>query len=353
MAHELTIRRNGKAEMAFTGETPWHGLGQPVTVGASIGVWQREAGMDWDALSAIPMFDGKSPAGKHPEFGLNLPVPNSRVIYRSDNLDPLAIVSANYQVVQPKAVLEFFRDLTEGGGWHIHTAGTLRGGRKLWAMASNGEGGRVDSSTRRMSATADEVRQNLLLATSLDGSMKTQAILTSVRVVCANTLALALSEGGNAVKISHRSVFDPNAIKRALGVARESFEVFMEQAREMADTPIKLDDARYALRQIFGEPTEAKPQLAWLGSLSQVRAPAPEPEAKERRSVDRVLELFGGAGMGADLPTARGTSWGLLNAVTQYVDHEMGRTRDTRLDSAWFGEGNKLKQSALELLVPA
>ncbi len=348
MAHELTIRRNGKAEMAFTGETPWHGLGQPVTVGASIGVWQREAGMDWDALEVDLL-------GKRTEpRGFDISFPAYKGIVRSDSMDALSIVGSKYELVQPKAVLEFFRDLTEGGGWDIHTAGTLRGGRKIWAMASNGEGGIVrprgglkNPSPRNV----DEVRQNLLLATSLDGSMKTQAILTSVRVVCANTLALALTEGGNAVKISHRSVFDPNAIKRALGVARESFEVFMEQAREMADTPVKLDAARDALRQIFGEPTEAKPAPSWLGSLSQAAAPAPEPEAKERRSVDRVLELFNGAGMGADLPTAKGTAWGLLNAVTQYVDHEMGRTRDTRLDSAWFGEGSRLKQSALDAIL--
>lgn len=349
MAHELTIRSTGKAEMAFTGETPWHGLGQPVTVGASIGVWQREAGMDWEALSGSPRISTE----KDEE---TVWFDDYQALYRSDTHAPLAIVGSNYKVVQPKEVLEFFRDLTEGGGWHIHTAGTLRGGRKLWAMASNGEGGVVN----RRGQGIDEVRSNLLLATSLDGSMKTTAMLTAVRVVCANTLALALRDGedeGTAIKVSHRSYFNPADIKESLGVARESFEYFMQQAREMADTPIKLDEALDVLRNIFGQPIQPKAKedatTSWLGKLSELNAQEAEEEAQERRTVLRCLELFDGAAMGADLKTAKGTRWGLFNAVTQHVDHEMGRSRDTGLDNAWFGRGNAFKQGALNLLVPA
>jgi phage/plasmid-like protein (TIGR03299 family) len=358
MAHELTIRSNGKAEMAFTGETPWHGLGQPVTVGASIGVWQREAGMDWEALEGTPS------VLVNPKNDDYLNFDDYTGLYRSDTRAPLAIVGANYKVVQPKEVLEFFRDLTEGGGWHIHTAGTLRGGRKLWAMASNGEGGRVDGRSRRDHGI-DEVRSNLLLATSLDGSMKTTAMLTAVRVVCANTLALALRDGedeGTAIKVSHRSYFNPAEIKESLGVARESFEYFMQQARDMADTPIKLDEALDVLRNIFGQPIPSKAKakedggVAWMGKLSELNLLNPveaEEEEQERRTVLRCLELFDGAAMGADLKTAKGTRWGLFNAVTQHVDHEMGRSRDTGLDNAWFGRGNAFKQDALKLLVPA
>lgn len=353
MAHELTVRRDGKAEMTFTGDAPWHGLGQPVTVGASIGVWQREAGMNWKAASAIPRISSEEDQG-------TVWFDDYQALYRSDTKAPLAIVGANYKVVQPKEVLEFFRDLTEGGGWHIHTAGTLRGGRKLWAMASNGEGGAVDRRTH--GGKNDEVRSNLLLATSLDGSMKTTAMLTAVRVVCANTLALALRDGDGdqtAIKVSHRSHFNPQEIKDSLGVARQSFEYFMQQAREMADTPIRLDEALVALRGIFGQPIPARakedtgPHLAWMGKLSELGTKAPEADdedAQERRTVLRCLELFDGAAMGAGLKTAKGTRWGLFNAVTQHVDHEMGRTRDTGLDSAWFGRGNDFKQDALKLL---
>lgn len=340
MAHELTIRANGRAEMAFAGDTPWHGLGQSVTKGAPITVWQKEAGFDWEALAAVPA------------CGPDLLFEEYKGLYRSDNLEPLSIVGRDYQVVQPRDMLEFFRDLTESGGWHIHTAGTMRGGRKLWVMATCEDPFRFVRGYK-----GDKVALNLLLATSLDGSMQTTGMLTTVRVVCANTLRMALADGSFAqVKLSHRSTFDAEVIKQVLGVdaAHKTFDAFMEQARQLAETPIDLSEARDVLLQIFKPSASGatRSNLAWLsGNLAEIdNAPA---EAGDGRSVPRVLELFDGDGMGADLRTAAGTRWGLLNAVTQYVDHEMGRSRDTGLDAAWFGRGRDFKQQALEILTEA
>jgi len=343
MPHELTLRANGRAEMAFVGETPWHRLGQRVTKGASLEVWRKEAGMDWEAKAGTPHVQiGNEKDG--PEV---LEFDEHKALYRSDTLAPLAIVGAGYQVVQPRDVLEFFRDMTEAGGWHIHTAGTLRGGRKLWAMASNGEGAMVGSKK-----AGDEVMQNLVLATSLDGSMKTTAALTAVRVVCANTLAIALEDrNAKQVRISHRQVFDADAVRRTLGVSVDSFKVFMARANEMAETPIKLAEAREILGRILDPQREAKKaeisSLAWMGSLANL---GKEMEAEDSRVVSGVLDLFQGAGLGAGMKTAKGTRWGLLNAITQYVDHAMGRTDDTRLDSAFFGRGAGIKQQAMKLL---
>ena len=338
MAHELSIRANGKAEMAFIGgETPWHGLGQPVTKGASIGVWAKEAGMDWQAEEAAVFYGRSDLAG-----GSLLPADGYKMLYRSDTNKQLAIVGSDYQVVQPIEVLEFFRDMTEQGGWYIHTAGVLREGRKVWAMATNGDEANV--------GRGDKVMRNLLLATSLDGSMKTIARETSVCVVCANTLHMALNGNSRAsITTSHRSVFDASLVKRALGINVDAFKLVIEQAKELADTPVKLDDARDVLRQLFKVEQKAaiSPKLSWLGDLSQV---GQEPEAKDPRGVQAILALFEGAGMGADTKTRKGTAWGLLNAVTEYADHHVGRTGDSRLDSAWFGKGDQLKQQALELI---
>jgi len=71
----------------------------------------------------------------------------------------------------------------------------------------------------------------------------------------------------------------------------------------------------------------------------------------DSRSYRKVLELFDGKGMGSDLKGASGTKWGLLNAVTQYVDHERGHNADTRMSNAWFGDGNRLKSQAEALLL--
>lgn len=334
MAHEISVRANGKAEMAYVGETPWHGLGQSVTKGASVGVWAKEAGMDWKALEAPVMF----PVGAD---RLRL-ASGYKMLYRSDDKNQLSIVGDKYEVVQPIDVLEFFRTMVEHDGWWIHTAGCLRGGRKVWALATNGDVGLVGK--------GDPVHRNILLATSLDGSMRTVAMETSIRVVCNNTLSLALNKGSNNfATVSHRSVFDADLVRSALKIQTNSFKVFIEKAKELAETPMDLGDAREILRKVFKveEPDLIKPRLAWLGDLSQIDT---EPEEKESRVVARVLELFAGAGKGAGLKTAKGTSWGLLNAITEHVDHEMGRTLDSKLDAAWFGRGAGFKRDALELL---
>lgn len=350
MAHELTLRADGRAEMAFVGETPWHGLGQRITKGASIGVWAKEAGMDWEALDGTP--NVFIPAADNGDEGPGLiEFSEHKALWRSDTKAPLAIVGEGYQVVQPREVLEFFREMTETGGWHIHTAGTLKGGRRLWAMASNGEGAFVD----RRHKGSDEIMQNILLATSMDGSMKTTAVPTAIRVVCANTLALALnSERYNAkmVRVSHRSVFEGDAVRKALGVASNSFAAFMEQARELADTPINMEEARHVLGSILDPKREEKRQaalkLSWMGDLGQLANL--EVGIEDNRTIAGVLDLFNGLGMGSALKTSKGTRWGLLNAVTQYVDHAMGRTDDTRLDSAFFGRGADLKNKAFAKL---
>lgn len=338
MAHELARRADGSAAIAFVGETPWHGLGQQLTKGASIGVWKKEAGLDWNAIKT-PLQGWSQPDGPTAIDFLE-----HVGIYRSDTMAPLAIVGAGYKVVQPGEVLEFFRDLVETGGWHLHTAGVLRGGRKVWAMATNDQAAYV--------VKGDRVMNNLVLATSMDGSMRTTAIQTSVRVVCANTLAMAMKDtAAKVVAVSHRTHFDRDQALHELGIDHgDRFKLFMEAAKEMADTPIKLDEARHLLHKIFRvkEQQAAKPKTSWLAGIQPK-----EEELQDTRAINDVLALCAGLGKGSTLKGVKGTRWGLLNGVTEYVDHHMGRTDDTRLDSAWFGRGNTIKTDALHLIATA
>ncbi len=372
MAHEITERSNGFAEMAFSGQTPWHGLGQHVEQGATIEVWQRQAGLDWSANRAMVQYAMAHQSANavildhaHSDEFERRSFSDKHVLYRSDNGAPLSVVGSDYKAVQPAEILEFFRDLTEAGGWHIHTAGSLQGGRKIWALAHNHTEGLV--------APGDRVRGNLLLATSLDGSMRTTAAMTAIRVVCANTLRLALSKlNKNAradgtrdvIEISHRSVFDADAVKKGLGVAVESFHEFTERARVMAETPVAQEEAREILRSLFGQPTVKlldAPIATTGGSIDGsdfaqllARPALSERQSKvtEHRNIPKVLELFNGTARGADSEGSRGTRWGLFNSVTEFIDHQAGRSDDTRLLGAWFGKGHDIKSQALELLAP-
>lgn len=114
-------------QMAYVGAIPWHGLGNQLTQKQPLEVWQREAGMDWQILESPVHF--KSDAIGH--LGTIHSFPKQKVLFRSDTKAPLSVVSQRYHTVQPREVLEFYRDLTEVSGYELETAGVLKGGRKF------------------------------------------------------------------------------------------------------------------------------------------------------------------------------------------------------------------------------
>jgi phage/plasmid-like protein (TIGR03299 family) len=134
MAHQLE-------QMAYVGQTPWHGLGNQLTPNQPIEVWAKQAGMDWQIESSNVSYMAENHKGQ----SLILPHDEQRVLYRSDTHAPLSVVSQRYQEVQPREILEFYRDLTEQSGFELETAGVLKGGKKFWALAKTGQTDKKDS----------------------------------------------------------------------------------------------------------------------------------------------------------------------------------------------------------------
>ena len=264
-------------------------------------------------------------------YGEALEFPEQKVLYRSDTHAALSVVSQRYKVVQPQEVLEFYRDLSEVAGFELETAGVLKAGRRFWALARTGKSACLKGN--------DVVHSYLLLATSCDGTLATMAIPTSVRVVCNNTLAMAL-QGANAgaIKVPHSTHFDALAVKRQLGVAVGQWDSFMYRMKTLAERKVKTHEAmNYFLKVI------CQTDQLGEGGGSGVSGLANE------RALKKVQALFEGHGRGAELQAAKDTAWGLLCSVTEFVDHEkQARSQDNRLDSAWFGQGALLKQRALE-----
>ena len=316
MAHLIANTISGKAAMAYVGETPWHGLGQQLTADSPIETWAEESGLDFQLATADVEFT--PPASVWNGFkAQSLPYSGKKVMYRTDSNLPLGLVSSQYKIVQPIEVLEFFRDMV-GSIAHLETAGVLRNGAHYWALAKmDGE----------FNIAGDKVNQYLLLASSADGSLATQARLTSVRVVCNNTLQLA-QRGKANVSVRHNSIFRPEAIKAELANSNEAFRTFEQTAKMLAS--IKLGSAK--AQSIF---------TSILGG----------DEKNPSRAAARALALFEGAGIGAELESAKGTAWGALNAVTQLMDWETARTGDARLANAWFGGGVNVKQQAVNALL--
>jgi phage/plasmid-like protein (TIGR03299 family) len=298
--------------IAYRNAVPWHGLGNHLSENQPLEVWLREAGMEWSILQAPVQY--RATDTMH-DFN------DQKVLFRSDSLQPLAVVSRRYQVVQPREVLEFYRDLVEVGGMELETAGVLKGGRKLWALARTGQ--------EAVLRGGDKVKAYLLLATACDGTLATTAQFTSVRVVCHNTLAMAVGDSAGAVKVPHSTKFDAAEVKKELGVGISAWDEFIYQMRQLSERKVTDLEAITFTKDVF----EA--------------ANYSDRAAKKARDV--VLALYKGEGIGSTFESASDTAYGLLNAVTEYVDHERrARSPGNRLDSAWFGQGAALKQRALD-----
>ena len=300
--------------IAFTNATPWHGLGNRLTPNQPLEVWQTQAGMDWTIEQAPVQFRATDSDRAFPE---------NKVLYRSDTLAPLAVVSNRYKVVQPGEILEFYRDLVNAGGFELETAGVLKDGKKLWALARTGQ--------EALLRGGDRVKAYLLLATACDGTLATTAQFTSVRVVCNNTLQMAVGDDKGAIKVPHSTTFDAKAVQEQLGLGVSVWHQFMDRMRVLSDRKVNTFEARRYLVEVLGDPN------------------VPLPNQPNQKAIERSFELFSGKGKGSMTPAAKGTAWGLLNSVTELVDHERrARSVDNRLNSAWFGLGAAVKQRAFE-----
>ena len=314
MAHELAT----KSDMAFVGEVPWHGLGNKLPPKQPIEVWQKAANMDWEIKQSDVLFNAQSENGNMLNLRSN---PEATVLYRSDNFTPLSVVSPRYKVVQPREVLGFYRDLVSAGGFQLETAGILRGGRKMWALAKTGQ--------ETMLAGNDRVKAYLLLATSCDGSLATTAQFTSIRVVCNNTLQMAVGQSKGVVRVPHSTTFDPAQVKQVLGLGLTAWDTFQASIKTLSNRRVNKFEVMSFLVDVLGDPS------------------LPLNEQPNQRGIQTVYGLYSGSGKGSELVSAKGTAWGLVNGITDWVDtHRRARSQDYRLDSAWFGTGAQIKERA-------
>ncbi|WP_407306656.1 DUF932 domain-containing protein [Acinetobacter sp.] len=336
MAHQIE-------QIAYVGETPWHGLGNQLSPNQPLEVWAQQAGMDWRIESSNVSYMAQNERGQ----SIIMPFEEQRVLYRSDTHAPLSVVSQRYQEVQPKEILEFYRDLTEQSGFELETAGVLKGGKKFWALARTGQSTALKSK--------DVSNGYILLATACDGTLATTAQFTSIRVVCNNTLAIALrgqSNSAGVVKVPHSTKFDAEKVKQQLGISVRAWDEHMYEMKQLTQRKVSQQEAKAYFDAVFNNSTmsisdpEENIIQFYRNVAQQVQEKKPEPNG---RAMNKALEMFNGQGRGADLSSAKDTAYGLLCSITEFVDHERrAMSTDHRLDSAWFGAGAGVKQRGLE-----
>lgn len=331
MAHELSFKADGTAEFAYINKPAWHGLGQTMREGASIDEWAIAANMNWELQRA---------AVNYPVLNDDLSIetlimPERNVLYRSDNKKALSIVSESYKIVQPREVLDFYKDLVGAAGLQLETAGVLFGGKRFWALANTGKMVELAGETVNGRTVPDTVKGYLLLSTSCDGTLATSAQFTSVRVVCSNTLSMALGDKDKSrVRVPHNRVWNPHEVKEQLGFIDTGWAIFKDNITRLSETTAERGFVADYLVELFGD--------------SSVPVDQQSPAVADKCA--NIWNLYTRDGYGATMESANGTLWGLLNAVTETIDHHTNHhTADARVNSSWYGAGATLKQKAYNL----
>jgi len=309
--------------MFFAGEVPWHGLGKSVEQEVTAKEAIVAAGLDWKvALEDIY-------AASNDGITQNLITTHKAVVRQSDR-SVLSVVGNRYRPFQNEDKFSFFDHAVGEGKAIYHTAGSLHGGRKVWILAKlPGE---------IIVGNGDVTHKYLCLSDTFDESGTLRVFFTPVRVVCANTLNMALVQGmGQGISIRHTASAEAKleAAKNAIESATEFYDAFNNHAMLMAGTKFSEEQMKALVERLFPNPEDAEE--------GEVTA------ASKKR--DAVVELFT-TGMGHD--KIQGTAWAAMNAVSEYTDHHMkmnNPSQDKKLERVWFGKSANLKQVAYDTIM--
>lgn len=313
MAHGLEFDSNGNAMMAYAGDRCWHGLGVKVSNDLTPRQMMEAAQLDW-TVDMVPAY--ATVGGKVVDVGHS-------ALVRSLDQKVLDVVPNDWQPTQNEEAFNFFNEFVAAGDMTMETAGSLKGGTIIWAMAKI-----KDSFT--LFKGKDQVDSYLLFSNPHQYGQSINVRSTFVRVVCNNTLTAALSEKTeHQVRKSHRTKFNGDEVKLQLGLAHDQLMAYKEAAEYLSQKRYANEDINDYFRRVF--PMITKDSEKKESELS-----------KTARVAIEAMETQPGAELG------QGTWWQLLNAATYVTDHVVGRSADSRLASAWFGQGARVKNVALK-----
>ena len=302
--------------MAYAGQLPWHGLGEKVPSDLSPIQMMQKAGCDWQ-VNKIPTY---AAVGDE-----QIPTGASALIRSTDNRVLAPMVGDDWNPVQNEEAFTFFNEYCAAGDMEMHTAGSLADGKIVWALAKVNESFDVLGD--------DRVDSYLLFSNPHQYGKSLNVRFTPIRVVCNNTLTLSLNMGSkNEVKLNHRRAFDPNMVKEQLGIAHEKFEMYKEVARFLSKKRVSQSDMIQYFNNVFPVSNTQKREVKDYADLSRTAKTAFD-----------VVQTQPGANY------AEGSYWSVYNAVTYTTDHLLGRSADTRMQSAWFGVNQSKKVNALNL----
>lgn len=286
-------------------ERPWHGLGTIVEEQLTAADALRESGLDWKVEKHPIFVEGES--------GSYVEVPGKYANRRDSDGRVLGVVGEQYQILQNEDAFSFADALVDSGDAKYETAGSLRDGRRVWLMMTLPEGVKV---------AGDDIDIFIALANSHDGSQAVTVMATPIRVVCQNTLNLAIGQAKRTWSVRHTASMDGrlDEARRALELTFDYAEEFAKVGEELAAE--KISDGRF--ERIVEELTDVEKHAEGILATYQTSP---------------------------NLEDIRGTKWGALNAVGEYFDWGRNtRSQEARLKSSLTGTSRRMRDEAYTLL---
>jgi phage/plasmid-like protein (TIGR03299 family) len=307
MSHEIET-------MFYFGSTPWHKLGTPLTTD-DLYDWQSacvKSGLDWEA-ELVPLLTADTQAK----------VEHQAVRRKSDNRI-LGVVGPKYHVLQNRAAFQWFQPFLDAREASLNTAGSLCEGSRVWVLAKLNRDPLVIT-------PGDEVEKFILLSHGHDGSLAVRVGFTPIRVVCANTLALAhRADASKLIRLKHTKDLHENLanVREVMNVANQEFEATAEQYRLLARKSINQADLRRYVKTVLKV----------------------EGDKISTRMKNTIEEILGKceSGKGNDFPSVRGTLWTAYNGFNEWLAYDRGHNQQNRLNSLWFGDSANVNRFALE-----
>lgn len=302
--------------MAYAGEVPWHGLGVPVSNDLTPVQMMEKAGLNWtvDQIdSYVTVGDKQIPTGM-------------KSLVRSSDNKVLTNIGQVWNPVQNEDAFNFFSEYVMKGDMEMHTAGSLKGGQLVWALA------KVKESFDLFGG--DTVESYLLFSNPHKYGFSIDVRFTPIRVVCNNTLSLSLeAKAERSVKVGHRTEFNASEVKKALGIASAKLHEYKDMAQFLGSKRYNIDNLVEYYNTVFPRTADKRVQNQELSV---------ETLSKNAKAAFDAIEQQPGAKF------AEGSWWQAFNSVTYVTDHIQGRNADNRLYSSWFGGNQVRKRDALK-----
>lgn len=312
--------------MAFVDQLPWHGLG--IKVGDDLTPDQMliAAGCDWTVSKRPLAYDAGSSAAQ---------ITDRYALVRDTDHQFLDIVGKTFKPTQNRDAFEFFERFVKEAKLKMHTAGSLCEGKYVWALAETAKSFEIGPGK-------DKLESYILLVSPHQFGKALIAQQTTVRVVCQNTLNLALNEKGVvSYRLPHVREFNTQAKMEAgiiLGLVNKSFDKFTGQVETLAESKINRIDAVDFYSKV-------------LGLKKETTIAANDEGLPKSRLLRQFMDAYEGGSPGAGLAGSKGTLWGAVNGVTYVLDHVSKRDPQKALRDNWFGYRGDLKRKALRIAV--